>query len=269
MRPPALAAWTALLACVLGPPAGAQGLNFATGDQPLEISADNGIEWQQEALVFLARGNAVAVRGQVRVRADVLRAYYRITPDGETSIIRLDAEGHVRISSPGETAYGERGVYDMENAILVLSGKGVRLVTESDEITAERQLEYWEKKQMVVARGNAVATRGDKRLGADILSAYFRKDKNGKSRIYRVEAFDDVKVVTANDIATGDRGVYNVETGIATLTGSVKITRGSNQLSGCVAEVNMNTNVSRIFGCGPRATGDGRVHGLLRQKKKN
>ena len=269
MRPAVLAAGTALLACVLGPTAGAQGLNFASGEEPLEISADNGIEWQQEQLVFLARGNAVAVRGQVRVRADVLRAYYRMTPDGETSIIRLDAEGNVRIKSPGETAYGDRGVYDMENAILVLSGKGVRLVTESDEITADKQLEYWENKQMVVARSNAVAVRGDKRLGADILSAYFRKDKNGKSKIYRVEAFDGVKVVTANDIATGDRGVYNVETGIATLTGSVKIARGGNQLSGCVAEVNMNTNVSKLFGCGPRATGDGRVHGLLRPKKKN
>ena len=267
MRPAALAA--ALLACVLGPPAGAQGLNFATGDQPIEISADNGIEWQQESLVFVARGNAVAVRGQVRVRADVLRAHYRKTPDGETSIIRLDAEGHVRINSPGESAYGDHGVYDVENAILVLSGKGVRLVTENDKITADRQLEYWEKKQMVVARGNANAVRGDKRLGADILTAYFSKDKNGKTKIYRVEAFNGVKVVTANDIATGDRGVYNVETGIATITGSVKITRGANQLNGCVAEVNMNTNISRIFGCGPRATGDGRVRGLLQPKKKN
>lgn len=269
MRPAAIAAGPALLACLLGPPAGAQGLNFATGDQPIEISADNGIEWQQEQLIFLARGNAVAVRGQVRVRADVLRAHYRKTADGETSIIRLDAEGHVRIKSPGETAYGDRGVYDVDNAILVLSGKGVRLVTESDEITAERQLEYWENKHMAVARGNALAVRGDKRLGADILSAYFRKDKDGKSKIYRVEAFDGVKVVTANDIATGDRGVYNVETGIATLTGSVKITRGPNQLKGCIAEVNMNTNISKLFGCGLKATGDGRVRGLLQPKKKN
>jgi lipopolysaccharide export system protein LptA len=269
MRLPALAALGVLLASLLGPTAGAQGLNFASGDEPLEISADNGIEWQQEQLVFLARGNAVAVRGQVRVQADLLRAHYRKTADGETTIIRLDAEGNVRISSPGETAYGEFGIYDMENAILVLSGRGVRLVTESDTITAEKQLEYWENKQMVVARGNAFAMRGDKRLGADVLTAYFRRDKNGKSKIYRIEAFDGVEVVTANDTATGDRGVYNVETGIATLTGSVKIVRGGNLLIGCVAEVNMNTNVSKIFGCPSKAGGDGRVHGLLIPKKKN
>lgn len=269
MRLSAFAALGVLLASLLGPTAGAQGLNFASGDEPLEISADNGIEWQQEQLVFLARGNAVAVRGQVRVRADLLRAHYRKTADGETTIIRLDAEGNVRISSPGETAYGDRGVYDMANAILVLSGRGVRLVTASDTITADKQLEYWENKQMVVARGNALAARGDKRLGADVLTAYFRRDKNGKSKVYRIEAFDDVEVITASDIATGDRGVYNVETGIATLTGSVKITRGGNQLNGCVAEVNMNTNVSKLFGCAAKANGDGRVHGLLIPKKKN
>ena len=269
MRLPALAAQAAILALILGSPAGAQGINFASGDEPLEISADNGIEWQQEQLVFQASGNAVAVRGKVRVRADLMRAHYRKTPDGETTIIRLDAEGSVRISSPGETAYGDHGVYDMDNAILVLSGKGLRLVTESDKITAEKQLEYWENKQLVVARGNAMAVRGDKRLGADILSAYFRRDKNGKSKVYRIEAFDDVEVVTATDTATGDRGVYNVETGIATLTGSVKIDRGGNQLRGCVAEVNMNTNVSKLIGCASGTAGDGRVRGLLIPKKKN
>ena len=45
----------------------AQKLNFGSGDsdQPIEIFADNGIEWQQENLIFLARGNAFAVRDAV------------------------------------------------------------------------------------------------------------------------------------------------------------------------------------------------------------
>ncbi|MCH7551099.1 MAG: hypothetical protein IIA35_05290, partial [Proteobacteria bacterium] len=47
----------------------AQSLNFGGGasDLPIEIYADDGIEWQQENLVFLARGNARAVRGEVTV----------------------------------------------------------------------------------------------------------------------------------------------------------------------------------------------------------
>ncbi|MGE5270702.1 MAG: hypothetical protein ACM3JG_13630, partial [Thiohalocapsa sp.] len=32
-------------------------------DQPLQIQADSGIEWQQDAHLYIARGNAVASRG--------------------------------------------------------------------------------------------------------------------------------------------------------------------------------------------------------------
>ena len=75
----------------------AQSLNFGSGDTPIEIDADNGIEWQQDGLVFVARGNARAIRGDVSVLADELRAYYRQTNDGSTEIWRLDAIGTVRI----------------------------------------------------------------------------------------------------------------------------------------------------------------------------
>jgi len=248
----------------------AQSLNFGSGesDLPIEIYADDGIEWQQENLVFLARGNARAVRGEVEVRADVLTAYYRETPKGGTDIWRLNADGTVRISSPGEKAYGEKGVYDVDNGILVLSGGRVRLVTKDDVITADRQLEYWEKKQMAVARGNASAVRGDKRLRADVLAAYFRKDKNGRSAIYRVEAFDNVRIKTAKDDARADRAVYNVQSGIVTLAGSVKIIRGRNQLRGCRAEINLNTGISKLFSCGPPGAGGKPVRGVIQPVKK-
>ena len=251
-------------------PALAQSLSVigAGANTPIEIYAEDGIEWQQEKQLFLARGNARAVRGEVEVRANVLTAYYRETPDGGTDIWRFHADGAVRISSPGEKAYGEKGVYDVDNGILVLSGGRVRLVTKDDEITADRQLEYWEKKQMVVARGNATAVRGDKRLRADVLAAYFRTDKNGKTAIYRVEAFDNVRIKTAKDDAWADRAVYNVQSGIATLTGSVKIMRGRNQLRGCRAEINLNTGISKIFGCGPPGSGGEPVRGVIQPVKK-
>ena len=81
------------------PNALAQSLNFGGGDTPVEVFADNGIEWQQDRLVFVARGNARAVRGPVTVFADELRAYYRKRHDGRTDIWRLDALGKVRIKS--------------------------------------------------------------------------------------------------------------------------------------------------------------------------
>ena len=249
----------------------AQTLNFGSSDSddPIEIFADNGIEWQQENLLFLARGNARAVRGPVTVHADELRAYYREKSDGGTDIWRLDANGHVRIKTQGEAAYGDKAVYQVENGILVLSGRKVRLVAGKDQITANRQLEYWEKKRMAVARGNAYAVRQGKRLKADVLASYFRPDKNGNNKLYRVDAFDNVKIVTQNNTATADRAVYNVESGIATLTGSVKLVRGKNVLTGCSAEVNLNTGISKIFSCPttPGATRK-RAQGVLRLNNK-
>jgi lipopolysaccharide export system protein LptA len=57
-----------------------------------------------------------------------------------------------------------------------------------------------------------------------------------------------VLISSPDEIVRAEYGTYNVETGIATLTGSVKITRGNNQLNGARARVNLNTGVSSILG---------------------
>lgn len=246
-------------------PGYAQSLNFGSGDTPIEITADNGIEWQQDSLVFLARGNAQALRGDVRVLADELRAYYRKKSDGATEIWRLDAIGTVRIKSTEGTAYGDKAVYDVDNSILTITGNNLKLVSGQDWLTARDQLEFWEAKQMAVARGKAVAKRENKKLTASVLAAYFRKDKKGETGIYRVDAFDQVNIITDKDQASSERGVYNVESGIATLTGSVKIKRDNNVLNGCSAEVNLNTGVSNLHSC---ASGGTRVQGSFSPTKK-
>ncbi len=255
-------------ALLLIPPADAQGLSFGgkNDDLPVEILADDGVEWQQDKLIFVARGNAKAIRGTVTVYGDELRAYYRELPDGGTEIWRLDAIGNAKITSPDETATGERAVYNVDQQILVITGKKVRFESGADVLIADRQLEYWELKQMAVARGNALALREDKKLWGEVLAAYFRPDKNGDNKIYRVDAFDDVKIRTLTDTATGDRGVYNVETGIATLTGSVTMLRDKNVLRGCRSETNLNTGISHLYSC-PKGTGGGRVSGVLQSRK--
>jgi len=241
-----------------------QGLDLGGGDGgPIEIEADNGIEWRRGARTFQARGNARAKRGEVEVFADVLRAHYREKPNGGTEVFRLDADGNVRIVSPSETAYAQKGVYDVDKAVLVLSGDGgVRLVSGSDEITADRQVEYWQNRRLAVARGNAVAVSDDRRLRADVLTAHFRADGEGKSSLSRVEAFDNVVVRTADERVTAQRGVYNAQSGKAVLAGAVRITRGGNQLNGCRAEIDLNTGISRLLGCEDGGE-DERVRGLI------
>lgn len=241
----------ASLWCIGADPAMAQGIGLPdqNRDIPLEIVADDGIEWRKEEQTYIARGNARAKQGDVSVHADVLTAYYRDAKGGGTQIWRIDADRNVRIVSPTQKSYGDKAVYDVAQGIMVLTGK-VSMVTQTDRITARDSLEYWEKRGLAVARGNAIASRGENRLRADILTAHFKAGKDGKTRMTRIDAFDNVLVSSPNEIATGKQGVYNVTTGIAILSGSVKVTRGKNQLRGAYAEINLNTGVSRLYGSG-------------------
>jgi lipopolysaccharide export system protein LptA len=250
-------------------PTQAQGLAaFKGGDQPLEINADEGIEWRRDEQLYIARGNAHAARGEISIFADVMTAHYVKTEKGKSEIDRIDVHGNVRIVSPTETAYGDRGAYDVVNGVLVLVGDSLRLESKGDLITARDSLEYWEQKQLAVARGNAVATREDKRIQADVLSAHFEPDATDDLTLTRIDAFGNVEVSTATEYATGDKGVYYVEREFATLSGSVKITRDENQLNGEYAEIDLATGVSRLLAGPPGAKGPAKVRALVVPKRK-
>ena len=51
-----------VLVCGLAAMAQAQSVFTQGGDKPVEIEADNGIEWQRDAKAYVARGNARARR---------------------------------------------------------------------------------------------------------------------------------------------------------------------------------------------------------------
>lgn len=258
-----------LLLLSLPAPGAAQGLTgLQSGEQSLEINAEQGIEWRRNEQLYVARGNAEAIRGELTLYADVMTAHYKKAETGETDIDRIDVEGDVRVVSPTGTVYGERGAYDVPNGVLVLVGGDLRLVSQQDIITARDSLEYWETKNMAVARGDAVAIREDKRIQADVLSAYFEPDAEGNLALVRIDAFGNVRIATATEFASGDRGVYYVDREFATLTGSVKITREDSQMNGEYAEVDMKNGISRLLAGPPGTNSTTRVQGLIVPKRK-
>jgi lipopolysaccharide export system protein LptA len=155
------------------------------------------------------------------------------------------------------------------------------MTTATDVITARDALEWYDEKQIAVARGDAVAVRnGGRTIKADVLTAYMVKvapaaqaaaqpgkpgappakptsataangapaPANGdESKISRIDAQGHVVVVNGLDIGRGDYGVYNAATDICTLLGNVTITRGSDVVTGQYAVMDMNTNISRIM----------------------
>jgi lipopolysaccharide export system protein LptA len=290
-------------------PVRAQQLDFTHGG-PIDITAQDGLEWRQNEQEVIARGDARAIRGNVTVTADTLTAWYRkkgatqtaqVTPasglagDPSTEgneIYRLQAEGHVHIFTATDQAQGDKATYDLDQSVLVMTGRDLKLTTPNDVITARDDLEYWPEKHMAVARGDAIVLTNDaKRVSADTLVAYTtdnpppasanaaptpgtaKASPGGKTaddplaasgKLQRVEAFGNVSIRTPTDMVTGDRGVYVPDTGMARLVGNVRITRGQNQLNGAEADVNMKTGISTLVA---RRTGTARnttrVHGLV------
>ncbi|WP_339859163.1 LptA/OstA family protein [Thalassospira alkalitolerans] len=231
----------------------------------LEVESDNGIEWRRNEQVLIARGNAVAKRGGSRVDADELRALYR-DRNGNSEIYRIIATGNVKLSSATDVATGDQAVYDIDDAVVVLTGENLQYKTPTETLTAEESLEYWEVERMAVARGNAVAVAQDRTLRGDVLTARFVPGKNGENELSRIDGDGNVTIRTPTDFVVGNQGVYDAKTGIATLVGSVKITRGENQLNGDRAVVDLNTGVSRLTSDG-NGSGKSRVRGLLVPEK--
>ena len=287
-----------LLAAVLAPGfvignAAAQAIDFSKGG-PVEVTASDGMEWRHNEQVVIARGNARAVRGDVTVTADQLTARYRhkagtvakvaATPGpgtavtgtnpaagdtGNNEIYRLEADGHVHIFTATDLAVGDHAVYDIDQAVLLLTGADMKLTTPQQVLTARDTMEYWSQKHMAVGRGLAtVTTIVGRRLSGDTLVGYTTPpDAPGapptaaaakapvrpgadplmsSGKLQRIEAFGNVEVRTATEIIHGDRGVYVADTGIARLAGDVRITRGQSQLNGDEALVNMRTGISTL-----------------------
>jgi lipopolysaccharide export system protein LptA len=276
----------------------------AAGDnQPVQIQADSGIEWQQDAHLYIARGNAVAIRGPAEVHADTLIAHYREAKGGNTGgnteIYRVEAEGHVSMTRDARTVVGDRAVEDVDRAITVITGKGLKMTTPTDVVTARDALEWYDQKQIAVARGNAVAIRNGKTIRGDVLTAYIVKTApepakggaqgarpappptkppatpvassggtpggadNAESKINRVDAQGHVVITNALDTGRGDFGVYKADTGIATLIGNVVIERGKDVIRGQRGVMDLNNNVSRIMPGGAPGAAHQRVQGLF------
>jgi lipopolysaccharide export system protein LptA len=290
----------ALLA--MSAPAWAQGIDMSKGG-PIEVTARDGIELRQAEQLVIARGDARAVRGDNTVIGDTLIAHYRkkavVTPTaatpasvtpaeatpspssgmlggdtGSNEIYRLEADGHVKLFNPTDIATGDHAIYDIDQAVLLLTGKDMTLTTPNQFMTARDTMEYWSQKHMAVGRGLASVTTSDgRRLMGDVLVGYTAPDDANATpagaakpqpaadpakpapqdplgtggKLQRVEAFGHVEVRTATETITGDRLVYVADTGISRVVGNVVINRGLNHAVGDEAITNMKTGVSRLI----------------------
>jgi len=197
----------------------------------------------------------------------------------------------VTLKREGQVLTGDHLVYDVDQGVGVVTGKSLKLTTATDTVTARDAFDWYDAKQIAVARGDAVATRNGKTVRADILTGYLTKTAPAKtaaaprarpaaaktppdkapgseaadSKLTRVDAQGHVVVTNGPDVGQSDYGVYNAVSGIVTLIGNVVITRDKSILKGQYAVMDLEHNVSRIM---PVAAGESggpphRVQGLF------
>jgi lipopolysaccharide export system protein LptA len=232
------------------------GLGFDTNKkEPIEISADNGIEWKRDARTYTARGNALAQQGDTSIAADTLIAYL----DEQNDLSHWEATGNVKIQTKRSTSYGDHADYQESTRLLVLTGRNLKVVTDKQTVTARDRIEYWRDKDIVVAKGAVVLVRPDKNttIHSDEATAYFRdkvddpatpQDESADgSEVYQIDAQGHVRVDRNEQTGFSDHLAYNPDTEIAVLTGHVVIHSRDNTYKGGRAELDLKNDVSRLL----------------------
>ncbi len=256
-------------------PTGQPTAGLSSGQGPVDVTADESLEYHQSEKAYVAHGNAVAHRGDRTIYADTLSVYYRDIPNtNQTEPWRYVADGHVRVTTPTQEVVGDHGIYDIDTKTVVMTGKALKLTAPSQVVTARDSLEWYDDKQLAVARGDALAVRtspkGERRMRADVLVAQVAQAPGEAQRISRVDGEGHVVVSAPDQVGTGDKGVYNVDTGISTLTGHVTLARGDNTLVGDYGVMDTDRGLSRLLPHPPtdKDRTHGRVQGYIVPKKK-
>ena len=96
------------------------------------------------------------------------------------------------------------------------------LVSNSDaplEITADGSLEWKRKARQFIAQKNALAQQGDVSVAAQTLIADYRDSDTSSMEIWQVTADNDVVIRSKDSAAFGQNAVYNLDSGLAVMTG--------------------------------------------------
>ncbi|NOD78309.1 lipopolysaccharide transport periplasmic protein LptA [Ruegeria sp. HKCCD4315] len=101
--------------------------------------------------------------------------------------------------------------------------------------------------------GNVIVVQGEMRLTAERVLVIYNQER---SAIERMEATENVVLVSPPDAAEGDWAEYTIDSGVIVMKGNVLLTQGPSVISGDQMNANLTTG---------KATMTGRVKTILQQ----
>jgi len=207
------------------------------GSNPIEVTAENHLEWRRGEKLFIAKGNAKAIQADTSIEADTLRANYTEGANKKgLEINEFGANGTVILTSADNKAYGDYATYNIPKSYAEMTGSNLRLTSPSQTLTATDRFEYWVDDGRLIATGNVKVTRPkpdgsgtDTIQSAEMIATL--RTINGKRAVDTLEAKDNVIITTPTEKITGAYAIYKKTSNRIEMKGNV-----------------INTNISKIFG---------------------
>jgi lipopolysaccharide export system protein LptA len=140
---------------------------------------------------------------------------------------------------------------------------GLRLNGDEPIEIESDKLEVRENENKAIFTGNVSVTQGPTLMKSGTMIVYYAKDggsaATGSSNIERLEVDGKVYVKSDRQVATGDKGTFDMKTEVLVLSGSeVVLSEGNNVLRGCKLTVQMKSGQAQVDGCS-KGAGSGRV----------
>jgi lipopolysaccharide export system protein LptA len=129
------------------------------------------------------------------------------------------------------------------------------------------KLEVRQADSVAVFTGNVNVVQGPTVLKAGKMTVYYVKDAGaaangaeaagaamtGSANIDRLEVANKVYIKSDDQVATGDRGTFDMKSEVLVLSGSkVVLSQGDNVLVGCKLTVQMKSGLAQVDACGGR-----------------
>jgi len=217
-----------------------------TGSTPIEIEANQTLEWDQKAQTYTARGNVVVTQGTAKIMADRVTAHY-VEKNGRNEMVRLMADGHVKITDEGNILHSAQAQYDLITQNFVATGGALSFETPDMIITAKKEITFDRASNIATAKENVILSHEGDKIYADQMTAHFAADTEGKLSLHKADAVGAFKIKTPSEIITAQKGIYNAIKETADITNNVVIVRGENQLKGDRASVDFKSGVSKLY----------------------
>ena len=122
-------------------------INQKQNGQPIEIYAEQGIEWHKNDNKYLAIGNAIARTGKMSVNSDRIEAFYEEKDNSGMDIKLVKAHKNVVVKDENlKIVGGKLAEYNLKKDYFSIFGNNLILTSEENKLESNNKMEYWRTK---------------------------------------------------------------------------------------------------------------------------